>query len=76
MSLVERACELARSGNCRSVSDVQRELRRERFDFSDIEITLAGSATRKMLNALCKEHWSPAATGDAAAATASGRQQP
>ena len=44
---VERAFELARSGICRNVEDIRKQLRRE--GYSDIMSHLSGPAIRKQL---------------------------
>lgn len=61
---VERAFQLARSGECRSVNDIRRQLRLEQR--SNIDAHLAGSAIRKQLMqtiALLNEPRNEARTG-------------
>lgn len=50
MTIIERAYDLARSGPCRSVSDIEQTLKRERF--SSVEAHLQGKAIKKSLNLL------------------------
>lgn len=44
---VERAFELAREGQCRSVDDIRRQLKAERFDA--VEGHLSGGTLRRQL---------------------------
>ncbi len=53
VTTVERAFELARSGECVGVDDVRRVLKRERHDAVDAH--LAGPSLTKRLRALCEE---------------------
>lgn len=46
-STVERAFELARGGQCRSIADVRRKLSSERYDAVDAH--LGGPAIKKQL---------------------------
>ncbi|MDB5699753.1 MAG: hypothetical protein JWN69_2557 [Alphaproteobacteria bacterium] len=50
--LLERAFELARTGNCRTVDELRSELKREGFDNNTILSNIAGPAIRKQLAAL------------------------
>ena len=50
-STLERAFDLARSGECTSVEDIRRQLKRERFD--QVEAHLAGASINRQLRALC-----------------------
>jgi hypothetical protein len=49
LSLIERAFQIARSGQARTIDDVRRALSREGFEAIDAHI---GSATRKQLRSL------------------------
>lgn len=51
---IERSFELARSGACRSLTDIRKQLSRE--GYSDVEATLGDSAIKKALSALIKAH--------------------
>ena len=51
-SIVERAFELARSGTCRSVTDVRMKLKAERYDFVDNH--LAGKSIVRQLQSAMK----------------------
>lgn len=46
-STVERAFELARDGKCRSVEDIRRKLKAERFD--QVESHLSGGTIKRQL---------------------------
>ena len=48
-STVERAFELARAGQCRSVADIRRKLSSERFE--GVDAHLNGAAIKKQLQA-------------------------
>jgi hypothetical protein len=50
---LERAFELARSGDCSSLQDIRRRLKSEGFD--QVEAHLAGPAIGKQLRRLCEE---------------------
>lgn len=50
---VERAFELAREGICQSLTDIRRELAREKF--SNVDSHLDGRSLRTQLKALIKE---------------------
>jgi hypothetical protein len=52
---IERAFELARSGQCRSVSEIIRRLPRE--DREVVEIHLAKPNARRELILVCSEAW-------------------
>ena len=52
---IERAFELARSGQCRSVSEIIRRLPRE--DRAEVEAHLADHAARRELILMCSEAW-------------------
>jgi len=47
---IERAFQLARSGECRTLDEIKRRLRRERFD--SVDFHLAGKLTKAQLTAL------------------------
>ncbi len=52
-STLERAFELARSGECASTSDIRLRLKRERHD--QVEAHLQGAAISRQLRLLCEE---------------------
>lgn len=51
ITTLERAFQLAKSGGCRSVSDIKKRLQAEGYAVSQVE----GSALRKQLMAIIKE---------------------
>ena len=53
LSLIERAYELARSGDHASTPSIQRALGRDAY--LNAEVHLSGKAIRLELNALCRE---------------------
>ncbi|WP_129793404.1 hypothetical protein [Sphingosinicella sp. CPCC 101087] len=54
---LERAFDLARSGTCRSVSDIRRQLKAERYD--QVEAHLSGPAISRQLRELCAQAQPP-----------------
>ena len=52
-STLERAFELARSGECATVADIRLRLKRERFD--SVEAHLQGQSIQRQLRRLCDE---------------------
>lgn len=50
-STIERAYELARSGECRSIDEIKQRLNAERHD--QVEAHLAGQSIRRDLRKLC-----------------------
>lgn len=54
-SAIERAFELARSGQCRSVSEIIRRLPKE--DRETVEAYLTEHSARRELILLCSEAW-------------------
>lgn len=52
LSTVERAYQLARSGTCRSVEDIRRQLTSERYE--SVQAHLSGASIKRDLLALCK----------------------
>ena len=52
LSTVERAYQLARSGTCRSVEDIRRQLTIERYE--SVQAHLSGASIKRDLIALCK----------------------
>lgn len=52
MSTIERAWELARSGSCRTIAEIRKALRAEKFDLVDSHI--AGKAIALQLQTLIK----------------------
>jgi hypothetical protein len=50
---IERAFELARSGDCDSVNQIRQKLKAERFD--QVDAHLAGPAIARQLRDLCAE---------------------
>lgn len=57
VNAIERAFELARSGSVRSVDDIRRKLKSERFE--QVEVQLAGGAINKQLKGLIKAAKTP-----------------
>ena len=53
LSTLERAFELARSGECTNTADIRLRLKRERFDA--VEGHLQGPAINRQLRLLCDE---------------------
>lgn len=47
MTIIERAFQLAREGRCRSVTDIKRTLKAERFD--GVDAHLSGSSIAQQL---------------------------
>ena len=52
ITIIERAYELARSGECANRGDIASRLKTERFD--NVDAHLAFPAIRKALQSLCK----------------------
>ncbi len=52
--IIQRAYEIARSGNCASTSDVVKALKKDGFVDGSIELHLAGRTIRKELSDICK----------------------
>ena len=52
-SLVERAYDIASSGQCGNLVEVVRQLKRDGYRAMEIEGNLAGKALRKNLKSLC-----------------------
>ncbi|WP_106640153.1 hypothetical protein [Allosphingosinicella vermicomposti] len=50
---LERAFELARSGECANVAEIRARLKRERHD--QVEAHLTGLSINRQLRALCEE---------------------
>jgi hypothetical protein len=53
LSTLERAFELARSGQCATPADIRLHLKRERFE--SVEAHLQGHSITRQLRALCTE---------------------
>ena len=53
LHILERAFELAKTGECVSIDDIRRRLKSERY--SQVDAHLAGSTVRRQLLDLCKE---------------------
>lgn len=53
ISTLERAFELARSGQCSSTTDIRLHLKRERFD--SVDAHLQGPSITRQLRKLCQE---------------------
>jgi hypothetical protein len=53
LSTLERAFELARSGECASTAEIRARLKRERFD--SVEAHLQGPSINRQLRLLCEE---------------------
>ena len=52
VSTVERAYQLARSGDCRTIDDIRRRLTGERYE--SVQAHLSGASIKRDLIALCK----------------------
>jgi hypothetical protein len=50
---LERAFELARTGDCTSVDDIRKRLKAEQY--SQVDAHLAGASVRRQLLDLCRE---------------------
>ena len=50
-NIIERAFELAREGRCRSIDDIRRKLREERFESVEGHLS-SGSLKRQLLEAI------------------------
>ena len=50
---LERAFELARTGECTSVDDIRKRLKAEQY--SQVDAHLAGASVRRQLLDLCRE---------------------
>jgi hypothetical protein len=53
LSTLERAFELARSGECATTTDIRQRLKQERFD--SVEAHLQGPSITRQLRKLCEE---------------------
>jgi len=53
LHILERAFELARSGDCNSIDDIRRRLKAEQY--SQVDAHLSGATVRRQLLGLCKE---------------------
>ena len=53
LSTLERAFELARSGECASTSEIRQRLKQERYD--SVEANLKGPSITRQLRLLCEE---------------------
>lgn len=52
LHILERAFELAQSGDCGSIDDIRRQLKAE--NYAQVDAHLAGSTVRRQLLDLCK----------------------
>jgi hypothetical protein len=52
LHILERAFELAQSGQCASIDDIRRQLKAE--SFTQVDAHLAGATVRRQLLDLCK----------------------
>jgi len=52
-SIIERAFELARAGDCATIDDIRKRLKAERY--SQVDAHLAGTSVRRQLLDLCRE---------------------
>jgi hypothetical protein len=52
-SIIERAFELARSGDYATIDDIRKRLKSERY--SQVDAHLAGTSVRRQLLDLCRE---------------------
>jgi hypothetical protein len=53
-TLIERAFELARGGDYRSVAEIERRLSREGFTFSEVHGQIGAPLIRRQLSSLCR----------------------
>ena len=53
LNILERAFELARTGECGSIDDIRRRLKTERY--SQVDAHLSGATLRRQLLDLCRE---------------------
>jgi hypothetical protein len=60
--ILERAYELARSGQCQSVEDIRNRLKAEGYG-GEIQMHISGRSLRADLRRLCRTTWKPAETG-------------
>lgn len=58
-TLIERAFQIARSGDCESLAQLRDQLRRERYPDNAILTYVAGKSLRKQLMDLMLEHRRP-----------------
>ncbi len=54
-SCLQRAYELARTGQFETIAQIKAQLRRE--SYASIEATLCGSALTRALDKICAESW-------------------
>lgn len=53
LHILERAFDLAKSGNCSTIDDIRRQLKAEHY--AQVDAHLAGATVRRQLLDLCKE---------------------
>jgi hypothetical protein len=53
-SIIERAYQMARSGEFRGASDIRRALKTEDYPTSDVNLHTHGASIVKALNQLCR----------------------
>jgi hypothetical protein len=53
LHILERAFELAKTGDCASIDDIRRRLKAEKY--SQVDAHLAGATVRRQLLDLCRE---------------------
>lgn len=56
VGIIERAYFLARNGECRSMSDLKRQLGREGYPGSSVDMHLRGKFTKDQLSGLMTQH--------------------
>jgi hypothetical protein len=54
-TLLERAYQLARTGDCRGSADIRLRLKAERFSSFEVNSQISGASIIKALNRLCRE---------------------
>jgi hypothetical protein len=55
MTIMERAYELAKSGEFRNAGEIEEQLKREGFE--QVHAHLSGSFTRKQIQSICSRAW-------------------
>ena len=56
-NIIERAFELARSGTCKTLSEIKRKLKEDGFFVLDIDGYMSGSSIKSQLTALCRKSY-------------------
>jgi hypothetical protein len=58
LPILERAYELARSGQCQGVEDIRNRLKAEGYG-GEIQMQMSGRTLRADLRRLCRQAWKP-----------------